>query len=321
MRMRHATVAFLLAVCAGVSSAYGQDTTLRYHWVKGDEVRYRFSQQSGSTLSGPQGASESTTNLSLTMVVRMAVQDVAADGAATLRETFESLRVEQVSPLGKAVFDSASGDKPAGQPAATLGSYMSAMVGESVIVEMGPDGGTRKVEGMSAIFDKMLKSLPPGPAADLVAGQLKGFMSDDAIHNMIGQSFDAFPDRPIKTGETWTNESEQTNPLFGKVPATRTSTLSRVESRNGALLAHIAVRLAVKPTGPGTPISPGISATMGNSESAGEIVFDTTRGRLQQTSITVETPMDLTVPQPGGGEPLHLKGVARNVLTMEIVEK
>ncbi len=318
--MRNTVLAFLIGVLAWVSTASAQDTTLRYRWVKGDEVRYRISQQSSMTISGLPGLGDLAVDLTIAQVMRMAVQDVAADGTATLRETFESVRMEQNSPLGKTVFDSASTEKPADPNSATLGSVMSAMVGESITMVIGPDGTVGKVEGMSAIVDKAVKALPPGPAAAMAGEQLKGIMSDDAIRSMVGQSFGSFPDRPLKTGDTWTNESEQLNPVFGKMSAARTYTLTGVESRNGATLAHLSVRLVMKQTGPPAPGLMGMTVKVDDSESTGEVVFDATKGRLQQASFTGETPVDLSITPPAG-EAINIKGVSKNLVTTEIIDK
>jgi len=320
MGMRNATLAFLIAVFAGVSPASGQDTTLRYQWVKGDEVRYRVSQQTSVTMSGLPGLGDMTLGMTMVQVVRMAVQDVAADGTATLRETFDSIRMEQNSPFGRTVFDSASPEKPADPGSVTLGTVMTTMVGESVTIVVGPNGAVTRVEGMSVLADKAVNALPPGPAAGVIAEQLKGFLSDESIRSMMGQNFVTFVDRPLKPGDTWTSQFEQANPLFGRVSATQTFTLSSVESRNGAVLAHIAVQVAMKQAGAATSPIGGLSIKFDDSQSTGEIVFDATKGRLQQASFTGETPADLLITPPGG-EAIRLTGLTRNLMTMDIVEK
>jgi Family of unknown function (DUF6263) len=317
--MRNATLAFLVAVFTSVVPASAQDTTLRYRWITGDEARYRIIQQSSVTLSGLPGIGDMTMDVSMAQVVRMAVQDVAADGSATLRETFESVRIEQSSPMGKTLFDSASPEKPADQSSVTLGSVMSAMIGESVTIVIGPDGATGKVEGMSALIDKTLKTLPPGPAAAFAADQIKGLLSDDAIRNIVGQGMAIFPDRPLKTGETWSSQIDQANPVLGNMSIARTFTLTAVENRNGVSLAHIAVRLAIKQVGPAPLAIPGMSISANSSESVGEIVFDATIGRLLHTSLKGETPMEMSL-TPAGGEPIHVKGLTRSLVTMELVE-
>ena len=59
-RFRVGTLTCVVAMLAWVSSAYGQDATLRYRWVNGDEIRYRLSQQGTTTITGLPGIGETT---------------------------------------------------------------------------------------------------------------------------------------------------------------------------------------------------------------------------------------------------------------------
>ena len=80
MGMRVAILACLVAVSGSIPSAYGQTTTLRYQWVKGDQVRYRITQLTDATMSGLLGIGEMRVEQYLVQVERMVVQDVAVDG-------------------------------------------------------------------------------------------------------------------------------------------------------------------------------------------------------------------------------------------------
>lgn len=321
MRMRLLMLAMPLAMIAGVVSASGQDATLRYRWVKGDETRYRFSQQASTTMSGLPGPGEITIGQTMVQVVRNTVQDVTADNTAIVRQTFESIRLEANSPAGSTVFDSTAPGKPSDPGMATVAAMMSAMVGESITLAIAPSGTILRVEGMTAIFDKAMKALPPqGPAMAPVFDQLKRSLNDDAFRSMFEQGFGFFPERSLKVGDTWTSQSDVMNPLLGKTTAVRTYRLDRIESREGASLAHIAVTLAMKQTGPAAAVIPGINAAMEDGTSTGEIVFDATKGRVQRTTFNSETRMNLSIAPPGA-DPVSAKGVVRTTLTMELVEK
>ena len=321
MRMRLAILAMPLVVIAGVVSASGQDATLRYRWIKGDETRYRFSQQASTTMSGLPGLGEMTIGQTMVQVVRNTVQDVTADNTAIVRQTFESIRLEANSPAGRTVFDSTAPDKPSDSPTATVAAMMSAMVGESITLAIAPSGTILRVEGMTAIFDKAMKALPPqGPATAPVFDQLKRAMNDDTFRGMVEQGFGFFPERSVKVGDTWTSQSDVMNPLLGRITTVRTYRLDRIESREGASLAHIAVTLAMKQTGPAATAIPGINAAMEEGKSTGEIVFDATKGRVQQATFSSEMPMNLSIGPPGT-DPVSAKGLVRTTLTMELVEK
>jgi hypothetical protein len=320
MRFRVGTLTCVVAILVGASSAYGQDATLRYRWVNGDEVRYRLSQQSNTTVTGLPGVGEMTTDQSNVQVFHMTVEDVAADGSATLRQTFESVHMEMSSPAGKAVFDSAAADKPTDPIAAAIGTTMSAMIGESITIVLLPTGAVTRVEGMSRILDKVMKTLPQNPAMAQAIGQFKGMMGDDAMRGLFEQSFMKFPDRAVKAGETWTGQFKMSNPIFGALTTTMTSTLKGIESVGGASIARITVMIAMAQDAEAKPSGlPGMTAKLADSKGEGEILFDITKGRLQKSSFKSEMPVTMSLPGPAGGD-LNSQMLVRNTITMEIVE-
>lgn len=321
MRFRVGMLACVVAIFVGVSSAYGQDATLRYRWVKGDDVRYRVSQQGTTTINGLPGMGEMTMDQSNVQVIRLTVEDVATDGSATLRQTFESARMELNSPAGKAVFDSAAADKPTDPIAVAIGATMSAMIGESITVVLMPTGAVIKVEGMSRIFDKIMKALPQDPTGAQVFGQFKGTMSDDAMRSMFEQGFVTFPDHAVKAGETWTGQFKMSLPIIGTLTTTRTSTLQGVESSSGASIARIATMIAMRQDAEASPPGPmGMTAKLADSKGEGEILFDIARGRVQKTSSRSEMPVTMSMTGPDGSQ-INAQSLVRTTMTMEIVEK
>jgi hypothetical protein len=320
MKFRVGTLTCAVAILVGMSSAYGQDATLRYRWVNGDEVRYRLSQQGTTTITGLPGVGEMTTDQSNVQVFHLTVEDVTADGSATLRQTFESVRMELSSPAGKTVFDSGAGDKPTDPVGAAIGTTMSAMIGESITIVLQPTGAVTRVEGMSRILDKVMKTLPQNPAMAQAMSQLKASMGDDAVRSLFEQSFVNFPDRAIKAGETWTGQFKMSNPMFGALTTTMTSTLKGVESGNSASIARIAVMIAMAQDADAKPSGlPGMTAKLADSKGEGEILFDITKGRLQKSSFKSEMPVTMSLAGPGGSD-INSQMLVRSTITMEIVE-
>src|SRR5437879_5739485 len=99
-RVAMGLVTTFVILAGPVGSVFGQDVTLQYRWTKGDEVSYRFVQQSTTTVSGLPGRGEMTVETSMSQVLRTTVDDVAADRTATLRYIYESARWEMKSPMG-----------------------------------------------------------------------------------------------------------------------------------------------------------------------------------------------------------------------------
>jgi hypothetical protein len=112
MRMRWEIVAgaVALGLVGAATSSFAQEVTLRYRWTKGEETRTRMTQQVSTTISTaiPGGPGNGSVESSMSQVFHTIVEDVAADGTATLRQVIESVRMEFNTPLGNTVFDSAS---------------------------------------------------------------------------------------------------------------------------------------------------------------------------------------------------------------------
>src|SRR5262245_42179838 len=89
-----ATLAFL----ATATQSSGQNITLQYRWTKGEEFRQRVVQQTTATVAGLPAGVGGGVEANMTQVVRTTVDDVAADGAVTMRYAYESARWEMKTP-------------------------------------------------------------------------------------------------------------------------------------------------------------------------------------------------------------------------------
>src|SRR5262249_43562409 len=145
-----------------------QDVTLRYRWTKGENLRYRHTQQSTAAISGLPGMGDMTVNSTMTQAFKVTAEDVAPDGLATLRFTYESVQFEFIAPMGNISYDSAAPEK-ASDP--TLKDMFSTMIGESFTIVATQLGEVQKVDGMGRIVEKVFSKLPQDPAA---AGMLNG---------------------------------------------------------------------------------------------------------------------------------------------------
>ena len=304
-----------LCMIVGVTgAASGQAVTLQYQWSKGEVIRYRFVQEGTTNISGlPGGVGTMDVHVTMSQVLCTTVEDVTADGIATLSYLYESARFEMKSPMGVIVYDSESKDAPAaGAIPETLGRSMSALIGESFVVVMTRLGRVEKVEGMDRVFDKMFKSLPPDPSLTQMVQSIKSSFSDDALRGIFGQSHAMFPDRPLSSGDSWEDQTTVTNPLTGAQTVTSTFTLQTIEDSAGSRVARIATTLTIKPDPGAAPIAPiGLKMQPGDSSGDGEFTFDIARGRLNRSTIRTTTPLEMTVPRADGST-MNMKTVVKN---------
>jgi hypothetical protein len=312
----------LLALAGSAAPAYAQGVTLRYKWTKGEARTYRMTTQTDSVITGmPGGAGTMTMAQTMTQVLKLTAEEVAPDGTATLRQTFQSVRMESNGPMGKVVFDSASfenGDSPMVQ---SMRQVLGAMIGESVLIEMAADGTVRKVDGASRIADKITRVIAADPAAGAAGQGIKSMLSDDALKGTLEQSFPKLPPGPARTGDTWTSQLAIGNQVMGRILGESTFTLKAPEGTGDAPLARIGVHLALKQEVVPPPSGPaGMVMTLGDARGEGEIVFDVARGHIQRSTMRSDLPSSVTMNTPEGTV-TTMNNKTTTTVTMALVER
>lgn len=313
--------ATLVLLCVTAAATEAQTLTLRYRWAKGESRTYRMTTQTDRSITGMPGAPTRTIAQTMTQVLKIAADDVAPDGTLTLRQTFQSVRMETNGPMGKIVFDSAAPDSTPNPMGQAMRQVLGAMVGESVVIVTGADGAVRKVDGAARIADKIAQVVAADPAAGQAAQGLKTMLSDDALKNTFEQSFPRLSAAPVKVGDVWTGRLAMGNPVIGRIVGGSAFTLKAIEGTADAPLARIAVTLTLTqevvppPSGPANMVM-----TLEASKGAGEVLFDVSRGHIQRSTMRTDMPSSVTMDGPDG-RPTTMHNKTTTTMTMELVEK
>lgn len=316
-RRRLVVYAAMALVIVGSRPLFGQEVSLRYLWKKGETLRYRSTQQTAVNMSGLPGIGDMTVNTTISQVMKMVAEDVAADGTATVRVTFESVKMDMSGPMGNIVYDSAAPPtQPADPMTDAIAKGMSVLVGESFSLVTTPNGAVTKLEGMSRLAEKFQKTVPQ--AAGMGLGGLESMFSDESMKSTFEQSFATLPDRRVKPGDGWTHQAKIANPM-GPMTTSTAYTLKAVESPGGAQLARVALTMVLKPAGPATPnAAMPMTVTLGEGSGEGEIWFDVRVGRLQKSVLRQTQPMTMSM---ADGSALAIQALTKATTTVELVEK
>ena len=302
----------LIAGLTGIASA--QPVTLRYKWTKGEEVKYRVTQQTTATVSGlPDGMGNMNVETTMAQVIRSVVKDVAADGVVTVEQVYESIRTDINSPMARVTFDSANRDAAA--DVNPMNATFRAMVGESFVIVVSPTGVVLKVEGVDRLMEKVFKTIPQSPAFTAAMQGMRNALSDESMKQMLSQGFARFPDRAVKVGESWSGESTMINPFLGKATTTTTSTLTGVEGQ----VATIATKLNLKYDPADAAANPmGMAIKVGESSGEGELLFDMGKGQHQRSTTRMTMSFSMSTRGPDGAA-MTMETVSRSLITVEIV--
>lgn len=318
-RFRAAALLVLLGLSA---RADAQTVTLRYGWTKGETRNYRITTLTDSVITGlPNAPGPMTTVQTMTQVLKFLAEDVAPDGSTTLRQTFQSIRLETTNPMGKFVVDTAAADTSQDPMAQSTRQFMNAMVGESVLIEMAPDGTVRRVDGASRIAEKITRMMAADPATAAAGQSLRTTLGDEALKTTLEQTFPRLALPPVKAADTWTGQLAMGNPAIGRITGRSTFTLKAVEGTADAPLARIAVSLVLNqdvvppPSGPAAMVM-----TLGDARGAGEILFLVKRGQIQRSTMRTEMPSTVVMNGPDGS-PSTVSNKTTITMTMEAVEK
>jgi hypothetical protein len=326
MHWKIAAGAVALGLVGAATSSFAQEVTLRYRWTKGEETRTRVTQRASTTISAstiPAGPGNGSVESFMSQVFRTVVEDVAADGTATLRQVIESVRMEFNSPLGKTVFDSASkeSDPTSANPLGkTMSAAYSAMIGQSLTMVVSPRGTVQKIEGMARLMERVLNAQPQDRIAPDVLDGFRNTFSDDITRDMLGWGTAPLPDRPLHPGDTWEDHLSALVPMLGATTTSRTWTLEGVET-SGISLARLSAKLAIRAEPSAAQPALGAPIAIQTSEGTGEseLFFDIARGRVQRVTTTLTLPMTMSNPAPNGGS-MRLQMLIKSTLTSELVE-
>ncbi|MGC4233130.1 MAG: DUF6263 family protein [Niabella sp.] len=92
--------------------------------------------------------------------------------------------------------------------------------GQTIGVVLDPAGKVVRIEDPEQILQKI-------GADEMQRQTIQGVLGEDAMKNLIEQSFGFYPEKPVKVGDSWTSTFTLKSPYI--ISATNTYTLSKVE--------------------------------------------------------------------------------------------
>ena len=295
---------------------------LRYKWVKGDVLDYRVSLHTTSDVSGVPGRDDARTEQTITQRISLTVDGVAPNGVASVHETVGSIRSELTAPNGKVVVDTATPSETTKDPIAdAMSKMLTAVVGQTIHIVLGPDGTVRSVEGGARLLERVITAGGATRETAMASQALTALYSDEALRSMLEQSFPKLPVQPLKPGETWTGQLALGNQTVGRIAAALTFTLKSLDGAGDTKRATITTAMkltqAVKPPAGGATRA---TLTLGDSHGEGEIVVDVARGRIVSNTMQTEMPSTVSMIGPEG-TPVSFKNRVKTASTMELVER
>lgn len=184
-------IAVLILSCGGGKTG-GSDSSsadLKLNFKPGDKYLYTTKVNQMINTMGMTGMEQVIT-------MEMIYEVMASEGEnKKLSITYDHIQMKNTTPMGTTDYDSRGAKKGDG-----MFSIMDSLIGKSFNLIIAPDGNIVKVENLGNLMSSIT-----GDAA--AKAELQKQFSDTAIKQMMQNSFDIYPGKPVKVGETWTKNS------------------------------------------------------------------------------------------------------------------
>lgn len=297
-----ALLALLLALPLAAPDLSAQQVDLRWKYQAGEELLYRITVRQEATMAaqGSQTGSQIQT-------MRWTVDEVAANGDATVTVTTERMQINQVGPTGSIDYDSETmADSTSAQNA-----MFGAIVDQSYTLVIAPDGTVKEVRGLEGMIDEMVAGFSPDMAST-ARQQFSQMFNEESIKDMMQQSIQSFPTEPVGPSDTWETSYSMPVPMLGEITTTASFTLDDVVARDGRQIAIISSTGTVSFGDAEGQLAGMVEMDDATVDSTME--FDVERGHV--LSGTTETSMTMNL--SAGGQPMSME--MANSMVMELIE-
>jgi len=166
------------------------------------------------------------------------------------------------------------------------------------------DGKVEKIEGRDAFVKKLTDANPQ------MKPLLEKILSEKALTEMAEPTFAALPGVEKKVGDTWTKQTSLDMGPIGKYENNYTYKFEGPDEKDKKLLKiKVENKLSYKPGEPGMGGLPFkiTTANLNASEAAGTIIYDTEKGRIKSSNMTLKLAGDLSIDISGQNTKVNLE--------------
>ncbi len=267
-----------LLVCLLIAApALAQDTVdLKPKFQPGTHWLTNFSNIQQTIKMGDQ-TMEQTINMM--MVMKMDISEADAEGNRTAKLTYERI-VQNMDMMGGQMKMSFDSDKPDNN--SPLAMAMKPLTGAVFTMTIDKNHKITEVKGFEELVADMQKKNPQ--AANMLK-QMEDSFSGDQLKQMIGQSAQGMPEKPVAVEESWQQKIEMPMPQIGEMELNIDYVLEDIVEKEGRKLAEI----TFKGKGDLKDIEKNANMPMAFSkmkiDQEGRMFFDVEKGQATRTEL------------------------------------
>lgn len=203
MRATFIATTLLLLISSGWARAQ-EKFDLRMHWTKGDT--HQMSVTLDQTIAQTLGPVHQETSQSMGVTYTFKVEDVDAQGNATISVRYDAVRFHAKTPSGVVDYDPA---KPATGPLPVMVTALASLVDQSYSVTVSPRGTVTQVVGVQKMLDNVLSHLTISDGVLRFAAEktIRQQLNEANLKQSLRDVFTPFPDHPVAVGESWSRST------------------------------------------------------------------------------------------------------------------
>ena len=193
--------AFAIMVCASCSNNKNDTADFRFNLQKGKTYEYNMDYDMEQNMQDQ----EINTNLKGNYTL-----DVTADDGniKTLKTTYQRIAMNVAMPGRTMSIDSDKVDTASkgeiNDPGQLMNAMFSALKGKSFMMKVDKEGKVLEVSGLTELAQAMVSSMNLKPEMRSMAQQaFSQQFNEQSVKDMFSQSFNIFPNKPVKAGDTW----------------------------------------------------------------------------------------------------------------------
>ena len=264
----------LLIISVSFAVRAEAQVTLQFKLAEGDVIRQVMTQEmvSSSNFQGRDVSSE----MKQIAHLEQRIGEVAETGSAQVLQEITRMQMSMKMPFGQSFEYDSDGEND--QVPAMFGDLIGKMVGAEFQGTLAPTGKMTDI----TISEELRDALKKTPGNPFGAGK-----DEDVFQQIMSQSSVAFPDHPVKEGDSWSDEIIMKMP-FGEMKVDRTSTYQGTND-DGLHVIDISLEMTVKPGD-----NPQMKLSIKDSTASGKLLFDNEAGRIVNLDLKQTVTMEIS---------------------------
>jgi len=314
-----AAIALVITSCSKepekvkLSTGTGEKILLRLRLEKGKS--YKVQMTAGQKITQNIQGREQEISQTIGILFKYAVQDVAADGTASIDATYDAVTFKQDGPKGVIEYDSANPPKTP-HPMTT---GLAALVGQRFSMKMSNMGEVKEVTGVEAMLDKMAAALPAaeGAAKEPMEKVLREQFGPEALKEIMQTAAARYPREAMGVGGTWV----QTLKLTKGFPMIADNVCTLTARKDGIATIRITSKVSSDPeAGPLDLGAAKMTCTFSGTQEGTQKVDETT-GWLTEMVMRQDFSGEMKIEgAPGKSKPIVVPMSVKGTVRLEAVK-